>query len=311
VQSDGSLIGGPSSGLYAANTGEGTQIDVSTEHGKESLGKETASQIDLPEIEVKPENTPNLSSGGSKEAETVGNQADMENQSGPLGGNAKDDNTGREQEPGGPKTEGAPQEVGTREGVPGAGQEASRTSLPDSAPVAGSRGGRADDTTNPNPRGEPLGFLSPSSSPFQEEIQRGAPPPAPDQEEIDRLYERQATREGFRDPLTGALLPDTNSAFGEFLKALNPISEAEARGARGGKTDADAPRTQEEIAAGFHPEIAAARNEFAQTLNSDHDLLDRFAKIIQADVGTTNIALITAMAESMLNRIDERWGGDL
>jgi hypothetical protein len=44
------VICGPSSGLYAANTGEGTQIDTSTEHGKESLAKEAAPQVDLPQL---------------------------------------------------------------------------------------------------------------------------------------------------------------------------------------------------------------------------------------------------------------------
>ena len=93
------VIGGPSSGLYAANTGEGTQIDTSTEHGKESLAKEApAAQIDLPEVTITPDKAETDVAGTSATGEGRGEAPRV------------CDDTMPEVTAGGGKTEGAPEE---------------------------------------------------------------------------------------------------------------------------------------------------------------------------------------------------------
>src|SRR5262249_8500777 len=55
----------------------------------EAKEAQAGATIELPAVTVSSEEKPNLSPGGSQTASVIGNQADMENPSGPLGGQAK------------------------------------------------------------------------------------------------------------------------------------------------------------------------------------------------------------------------------
>jgi hypothetical protein len=121
-----------------------------------------------------------------------------------------------------------------------------------------------------------------------------------------------------------AQTPEEKSFLRETLNAAIGEAEARTRQPGGGfPTDPIAKQDQghkgqAEIASEFVPAIAEARSVLADRLTSTpattgppgSTLLDRVAAIVQVE-GEGNLARMTAIAESILNRVDQRWHGDV
>lgn len=335
---DNSITLGPGSMFYQASEGASPgDINAAKTEADTAAGEAPNKATELPEVVVTPDETPNLSPAGSATAESVGNQADMENPSGPLGG--------------GTETPSAQAEsIQSSGAAPNSSQSTTAESVGNQANMENPSGPSATAPNMEPTSGVPyLSATQESQVPFTQNDQQPYTTAAQVPLTADELFApyqgigaqppilggAQLPAQEFAPltfPTTPLVSPETNQTFldyvGKAINAVNPISEAEARGARqdflqqviGSRSQTETAAilgvTPQQLASGLltQDQITRTYSDTARELRagiaeqlSDRATYERFAAIVQAESnvksGERGVVSMTAMAEMLANQI--------